>query len=52
MLFIVDVRLPSEWMAFKIGTVLNLPLNQLSELSGKLDMDVSKIREVFVIQIQ
>ena len=34
---IVDVRLPSEWMALKIGTVLNLPLNHLSELSGKLD---------------
>ena len=24
---IVDVRLPTEWMALKIGTVLNLPLN-------------------------
>jgi len=34
---IVDVRLPSEWMALRIGTVLNLPLNHLSELSKKLD---------------
>jgi hydroxyacylglutathione hydrolase len=34
---IVDVRLPAEWMALKIGTVLNLPLNHLAELSGKLD---------------
>ena len=34
---IVDVRLPAEWMGLKIGTVLNLPLNQLSALSGRLD---------------
>jgi len=34
---IVDVRLPTEWMGMKIGTVLNLPLNQLSLLSGRLD---------------
>ena len=34
---IVDVRLPAEWMALKIGTVLNLPLNHLSEQSQKLD---------------
>lgn len=34
---IVDVRLPNEWMGLRIGTVLNLPLNKLSELSGKLD---------------
>lgn len=34
---IVDVRLPSEWMALRIGTVLNLPLNHLTELSSKLD---------------
>ncbi len=34
---IVDVRLPSEWMGLRIGTVLNLPLNHLAELSGKLD---------------
>jgi rhodanese-related sulfurtransferase len=36
---IVDVRLPSEWMALRIGTVLNLPLNHLAELSKKLDPD-------------
>jgi hydroxyacylglutathione hydrolase len=35
---IVDVRLPSEWMGLRIGTVLNLPLNKLSELSSKLDV--------------
>jgi hydroxyacylglutathione hydrolase len=34
---IVDVRLPSEWMALRIGTVLNLPLSHLSDLSGQLD---------------
>ncbi len=35
---IVDVRLPNEWMGLRIGTVLNLPLNKLSELSIKLDV--------------
>jgi len=34
---IVDVRLPSEWMGLRIGTVLNLPLSHLSEQSDKLD---------------
>jgi len=34
---IVDVRLPNEWMALRIGTVVNLPLNHLAELSRKLD---------------
>ena len=34
---IVDVRLPSEWMGLRIGTLLNLPLNHLSEQSVKLD---------------
>ena len=34
---IVDVRLPTEWMALKIGTVLNLPLSNLAEESQKLD---------------
>jgi rhodanese-related sulfurtransferase len=34
---IVDVRLPNEWMGVRIGTVVNLPLNHLSELSAKLD---------------
>jgi len=36
---IVDVRLPPEWMGLRIGTVLNLPLNHLSEQSNKLDPD-------------
>jgi len=34
---IVDVRLPSEWMGLRIGTVLNLPLNKLADLSAKLN---------------
>ena len=34
---IVDVRLPNEWMGLRIGTVLNLPMNHLAELSAKLD---------------
>lgn len=34
---IVDVRMPYEWMALRIGTVVNLPINHLAELSGKLD---------------
>ena len=34
---VVDVRLPSEWMALRIGTVVNLPLNRLEKLSVKLD---------------
>jgi rhodanese-related sulfurtransferase/glyoxylase-like metal-dependent hydrolase (beta-lactamase superfamily II) len=34
---IVDVRLPNEWMAMRIGTVVNLPISHLAELSGKLD---------------
>lgn len=34
---VVDVRLPSEWMGLRIGTVVNLPLNHLAELSSKLD---------------
>ena len=36
---IVDVRLPSEWMAMRIGTVVNLPLTHLADLSAKLDPD-------------
>lgn len=35
---VVDVRLPTEWMGLRIGTVLNLPLNRLSELSGQLEV--------------
>ncbi len=34
---VIDVRLPTEWMALRIGTVLNLPLSHLAELSSKLD---------------
>ena len=34
---IVDVRLPKEWMADRIGTVVNLPLNKLAEGANKLD---------------
>jgi hydroxyacylglutathione hydrolase len=34
---VVDVRLPNEWMALRIGTVLNLPLTHLAKLSSKLD---------------
>jgi len=34
---IVDVRLPEEWMGLRIGTVVNLPLDRLSELARKLD---------------
>ena len=34
---ILDVRLPNEWMAVRIGDVVNLPLNKLATLSGKLD---------------
>jgi len=34
---IVDVRLPSEWIGLRIGNVVNMPLNQLSELAVKLD---------------
>lgn len=36
---IVDVRLPEEWMGLRIGTVLNLPLNHLADLSAKLTPD-------------
>jgi hydroxyacylglutathione hydrolase len=34
---IVDVRLPEEWMGLRIGTVVNLPLDHLAQLAGKLD---------------
>lgn len=33
----LPLRLPKEWMALGIGTILNLPLNHLAELSSKLD---------------
>ena len=32
---IVDVRMPAEWMAMRIGTVVNLPINHLAELSAQ-----------------
>ena len=28
---VVDVRLPSEWMALRIGTVVNIPLNEIAQ---------------------
>ena len=34
---VVDVRLPSEWMGLRIGTVVNIPLNELPKKAGKLD---------------
>jgi rhodanese-related sulfurtransferase len=34
---VVDVRLPSEWMALRIGTVINMPLNELDQRGVKLD---------------
>jgi hydroxyacylglutathione hydrolase len=34
---VVDVRLPKEWMALRIGTILNLPLTHLAELSSMLE---------------
>jgi len=37
---IVDVRLPTEWMGLRIGNVLNMPLNQLSDMAFKLDPDI------------
>ena len=36
---VVDVRLPSEWMGLRIGTVLNLPLNKLAVEAAKLEPD-------------
>ena len=34
---VVDVRLPSEWMGLRIGTVVNIPLNELPRKASKLD---------------
>ena len=34
---IVDVRLPNEWMALRIGTVLNMPLNRIDKMHRQLD---------------
>lgn len=36
---IVDVRLPAEWMALRVGATVNLPLNELSEKSITLDRE-------------
>ncbi len=34
---VVDVRLPAEWMASRIGTVVNVPIHQLSQELTKFD---------------
>jgi rhodanese-related sulfurtransferase/glyoxylase-like metal-dependent hydrolase (beta-lactamase superfamily II) len=34
---VVDVRRPNEWAEQRIGTVVNIPLNELPEGSGQLD---------------
>jgi rhodanese-related sulfurtransferase len=34
---VVDVRLPTEWMALRIGTIVNLPLDELPKKAVKLD---------------
>lgn len=36
---VIDVRAPKEWEAARIGTVLNLPLNHLAEMSKKVNRD-------------
>lgn len=36
---IVDVRLPAEWMALRIGNVLNIPINTMAEGSRRLSKD-------------
>jgi len=40
---IVDVRMPAEWMAMRIGSVVNLPINRLAELSAKLDPNLPMV---------
>jgi rhodanese-related sulfurtransferase len=37
---IVDVRLPSEWMALRIGNVLNIPINKMFTDSKRLSKDM------------
>ena len=37
---IVDVRLPTEWMALRIGAVLNIPVNKLFTDSKRLAKDM------------
>ena len=34
---IVDVRLPTEWMALRIGDILNLPIDRLFKEANRLD---------------
>ncbi len=34
---VLDVRLPSEWMGLRIGTVINIPLSDLPQRAGMLD---------------
>ncbi len=34
---VVDVRQPAEWMAVRIGTVVNIPLSELAQKAIKLD---------------
>ncbi len=37
---VVDVRLPSEWMALRIGNVLNIPINKMVADSKRLSPDM------------
>ena len=37
---VLDVRLPAEWMGLRIGTVINIPLSELSQRAGKLDRTI------------
>jgi glyoxylase-like metal-dependent hydrolase (beta-lactamase superfamily II)/rhodanese-related sulfurtransferase len=37
---VVDVRLPSEWMALRIGNVLNIPINKMFAESKRLSKDM------------
>ena len=37
---IVDVRLPAEWMALRIGNVLNIPINKMFVDSKRLSKDI------------
>jgi glyoxylase-like metal-dependent hydrolase (beta-lactamase superfamily II)/rhodanese-related sulfurtransferase len=37
---IVDVRLPTEWMALRIGNVLNIPINKMFSDSKRLAKDM------------
>lgn len=37
---VLDVRLPSEWMGLRIGTVINIPLSELPQQAGKLDRTI------------